>query len=298
MKKIPFILCVTLLSSGVMQAQTPEWENPEIFGINKEAARATAMPYSTEQQAIADVYSASPYYQSLNGTWKFNWHKKPADKPADFYKEGYDVNNWDNIKVPGNWELQGFGTPIYTNISYPHPKNPPYIDHSDNPVGCYVRDFDISKEWNGRRVYLHFESGLAAMYIWVNGEKVGYSEVTKSPAEFDITPYIRQGKNSLAIEGYRWSDGSYLEDQDFWRLSGFDRSVYLYSTAQTRIQDFFAKGDLDNTYKNGLFSLDVAIKNYKNDFWASTISIALLDANGKTVFTKTNPVKVSINTET
>ncbi|MDR2840059.1 MAG: DUF4981 domain-containing protein [Paludibacter sp.] len=296
MKK-SILIGLAFISLGTIKAQTPEWENPEIFGINKEAARATAMPYSTEQQAIADVYSASPYYQSLNGTWKFNWHKRPADKPEGFYKSGYDVSKWDNIQVPGNWELQGFGTPIYTNIKYPHPKNPPYIDHSDNPVGCYVRDFAISKEWDGRRVFLHFESGLAAMYVWVNGEYVGYSQVTKSPAEFDITPYVRQGNNTVSIEGYRWSDGSYLEDQDFWRLSGFDRGVYLYSTAQTRIQDYFAKGDLDNSYKNGLFSLDVAIKNYKNDFWASTISIALLDANGKTVFTKTNPVKVSINTE-
>ncbi|MDR2843193.1 MAG: beta-galactosidase, partial [Candidatus Symbiothrix sp.] len=159
----------------MMQAQTPEWENPEIFGINKEPARATALPYSDESQAVADVYSASPYYQSLDGTWKFNWHKKPADKPEGFYKAGYDVSKWDNIQVPGNWELQGFGTPIYTNINYPHPTNPPYIDHNDNPVGCYVRDFNISKEWDGRRVYLHFESGLAAMYVWVNGQKVGYS---------------------------------------------------------------------------------------------------------------------------
>ncbi|KAA6300102.1 MAG: Beta-galactosidase, partial [Candidatus Ordinivivax streblomastigis] len=280
---------LALLSLGTIHAQTPEWENPEIFGINKEPARATALPYSNEQQAIADVYSASPYYQSLDGTWKFNWHKKPVDKPEGFYAAGYDVSKWDNIQVPGNWELQGFGTPIYTNITYPHPKNPPYIDHNDNPVGCYVRDFMISKDWDGRRVYLHFESGLAAMYVWVNGQKVGYSQVTKSPAEFDITPYIKQGKNTLAIEGYRWSDGSYLEDQDFWRLSGFDRSVYLYSTAQVRIQDFFAKGDLDQSYKNGLFSVDVTLKNYSSSIDAArhtSTEIKLLDATGKTVYTE------------
>ncbi|KAA6302948.1 MAG: Beta-galactosidase [Candidatus Ordinivivax streblomastigis] len=287
MKNKSFLLCSALLLCGIIQAQTPEWENPEIFGINKEPARATSLPYGNETQAVADVYSASPYYQSLDGTWKFNWHKKPADKPEGFYKAGYDVSQWDNIQVPGNWELQGFGTPIYTNINYPHPINPPYIDHNDNPVGCYVRDFTISKEWDGRRVYLHFESGLAAMYIWVNGQKVGYSQVTKSPSEFDITPYIRQGKNTLAIEGYRWSDGSYLEDQDFWRLSGFDRSIYLYSTAQTRIFDFFAKGDLDNSYKNGLFSVDVTLKNYQNNAVGATLAVALLDATGKTVYTAT-----------
>ncbi|MDR1898209.1 MAG: DUF4981 domain-containing protein [Prevotellaceae bacterium] len=293
-KKISFILRLSfLLMAGTLQAQTPEWENPEIFGINKEPARATALPYGDEQQAVADIYSASPYYRSLDGTWKFNWNKRPADKPEGFYKENYDVGNWGTIQVPGNWELQGYGVPIYTNSVYPHPKNPPYIDHNDNPVGCYVREFDIPADWDGRRVYLHFESGLAAMYVWINGQYAGYSQVTKSAAEFDITPHIRQGKNRIAIEGYRWSDGSYLEDQDFWRLSGFDRSVYLYSTAQTRIFDFFAKGDLDGKYKNGLFSVDVTLKNYSDATVGATLAVALLDANGKTVFNQTKNTAVA-----
>jgi beta-galactosidase len=246
------------------------------------------LPYSNEQEAIADRYSASPYFQSLDGTWKFNWHKKPADKPEGFYKAGYDVSKWDNIQVPGNWELQGYGIPIYTNITYPHPKNPPYIDHSDNPTGCYVRDFIIPDNWDGRRTYLHFESGLAAMYVWINGQYTGYSQVTKSPTEFDITPYIRKGKNTVAIEGYRWSDGSYLEDQDFWRLSGFDRSIYLYSTDQIRIRDFFAKGDLDAAYKNGLFSLDLSIKSFLDSKEKIQAKIKLLDDEGNVVYTKAN----------
>ncbi|GHT73111.1 beta-galactosidase [Bacteroidia bacterium] len=274
MKKLYFILCLTICAVTALNAQTPEWENPEIFGINKEPARATM------------DYSASPYYQSLNGTWKFNWHKKPADKPEGFYREGYDVSRWDTIQVPGNWELQGFGVPIYTNYNYPHPVNPPYIDHSDNPVGCYVRDFVLPENWNGRRVYLHFESGLTAMYIWINGEFAGYSEVTKSPSEFDITAYMKQGKNTIAIEGYRWSDGAYLEDQDFWRLSGFDRSIYLYCTGQIRIQDFFAKPDLDASYKNGLFSLDLTLKNYTKENPKVQAEVQLLDKTGKPVFTQ------------
>ncbi|MDR2475467.1 MAG: DUF4981 domain-containing protein [Bacteroidales bacterium] len=277
---------------SIMHAQTPEWENPEIFSINKEPARVSSLPYGDEQQAIAADYSASPYYQSLNGVWKFNWHKKPTDKPEGFYKENYDASQWDNIQVPGNWELQGFGVPIYSNITYPHPKNPPYIDHNDNPVGCYVRDFTIPENWNGRRVYLHFESGLAAMYIWVNGQYAGYSEVTKSPAEFDITPYLRQGKNRIAIEGYRWSDGSYLEDQDFWRLSGFDRNVYLYTTEQVRIRDFFARGDLDASYKNGLFALDVDLKNYLKNPAKVQLNAKLLDKSGKAIFEKNITVDV------
>ena len=194
MKNISLTLLLTVISGSMLIAQVPEWENPEIFGINKEPARATALPYSNATQAIADIYSDSPYYKSLDGIWKFNWNKKPADKPEGFYKDNYDVSKWDNIKVPGNWELQGFGIPIYTNITYPHPKNPPFISHDDNPVGCYVREFDLPQTWNGRRVFLHFESGPSAMYIWINGQFAGYSEVTKSPAEFDITPYVKQGK--------------------------------------------------------------------------------------------------------
>ena len=283
MKFTYFILLFSTIVSSMLQAQTPEWENPEIFEINKEPARATALPYSNATQAIADVYSASPWFQSLDGTWKFNWHKKPAGKPEGFFKENYDVSDWDNIKVPGNWEIQSYGVPIYTNITYPHPANPPYISHDDNPVGCYVREFDIPQLWKDRRVYLHFESGLTAMYIWINGQFVGYSEVTKSPTEFDITRYIKQGKNKIAIEGYRWSDGAYLEDQDFWRLSGFDRSIYLYSTNQIRIRDFFAKSDLDASYKNGLFSLDVNLKNFLKNSEKVQMEIQLLDAAGKQI---------------
>ncbi|MDR1023280.1 MAG: DUF4981 domain-containing protein [Prevotellaceae bacterium] len=279
--------------SGTLQAQTPEWENPEIFGINKEPARASALPYASEQQAIANVYAASPYYRSLDGVWKFNWHKKPADKPKGFYKADYDVSGWGAIQVPGNWELQGYGVPIYTNATYPHPVNPPFIDHSDNPVGCYVREFDLPDEWSGRRVYLHFESSLTAMYVWVNGQYAGYSQVTKCPAEFDITPYVKSGVNKIAVEGYRWSDGAYLEDQDFWRLSGFDRSVYLYSTDQIRILDFFAKGDLDASYKNGLFSLDLTVKKYPEAAASVLAEVQILDTSGRQVLKKTQSLTVA-----
>ncbi|GHV56228.1 beta-galactosidase [Bacteroidia bacterium] len=290
MKKITLVIGLAISICNLVRAQAPEWENPEIFGINKEPARATSLPYSNEEQAITDIYSASPYYRSLDGTWKFNWHKKPAGKPEGFYRESYDVSQWDNIQVPGNWEIQGYGVPIYTNITYPHPANPPFIDHNDNPVGCYVRDFTIPENWNDRRVYLHFESGLTAMYIWINGQYVGYSQVTKSPSEFDITSYIRQGANKIAIEGYRWSDGSYLEDQDFWRLSGFDRSIYLYSTDQIRIRDFFVKGDLDASYKNGLFSVEINLKNFLKSSQKVQAEIQLLDADGKTIFKKANQI--------
>ncbi|MDR0810848.1 MAG: DUF4981 domain-containing protein [Paludibacter sp.] len=284
MKTKTLFFAMILCSCIVGQSQTPEWENPQIFGINKLPPRVTAFPYQTENQAVVDDFRVAENFLSLDGVWKFDWHKRPADKPKDFFTLNYDVSKWQNIRVPGNWELQGFGVPIYSNINYPYPKNPPYIDHADNPVGCYVREFNIPENWDGRRVFLHFESGLAAMYIWVNGKFAGYSEVTKSPAEFDISEFVNVGANKIAIEGYRWSDGSYLEDQDFWRLSGFDRSVYLYSTAQVRISDFFVHADLDKTYKNGLFSLDLSIENNTKTANNVKAEIKIIDKNGKQIF--------------
>ena len=149
-----------------------DWENPAVFQINREQARATFLPFADKQSAIADIYENSPWYSSLNGQWKFQWSPTPDQRPKDFYKTDFNVVNWKEIQVPSNWELKGYGIPIYTNSTYPFPKNPPYIDHSDNPVGSYRRHFELPAEWNNRRVYLHFEAGTSAMYIWVNGQKV------------------------------------------------------------------------------------------------------------------------------
>lgn len=290
-KQVPFLLLV-LIVSIFTYAETPDWENPKVFAINNELTRATSLPYSNEELAIKDDFTLSPYYLLLDGNWKFSWVPKPAQRPIDFYKDDYDVSGWKEIKVPGNWEMQGYGKPIYTNIVYPFPKNPPFIPHNDNPVGSYRRDFDLPSNWDGRRVFLHFENGTAAMYVWVNGQKVGYNQGTKSPVEFDITSYVKKGKNSLSCEVYRWSDGSYLEDQDFWRLSGFERSIYLYSTDQTRIQDFFVHTDLDSKYKDAILSIDLKLKNYNKSNKSQIIEIKLLDVNKKTVFVKTEKVNI------
>ena len=273
-------------------AQTPDWENPAVFGINKEPARATAMPYNAESLAVADQYVQSPWFQSLNGTWKFNWVLRPAERPVDFYKEEYDTRHWGEIEVPGNWELQGYGTPIYTNATYVFPANPPYIAHEDNPVGSYKRTFTLPDAWDGRRVFLHFESSATAMYVWINGEKAGYSQVTKMPAEFDITDYVRKGRNTIAIEVYRWSDGSYLEDQDFWRLSGFDRGIYLYSTDQVRIRDFYITPGLDNAYKNGTLEVEAELNNYLTSETQMQLELVLMDRDGKKLFSQTQPAAV------
>ncbi|MFA6336108.1 MAG: glycoside hydrolase family 2 TIM barrel-domain containing protein [Bacteroidales bacterium] len=269
------------------KAAVNDWENPAVFQINREPARATFLPFADKHSAIADIYENSPWFYSLNGNWKFQWSPTPDQRPKDFYKTDFNVVNWKEISVPSNWELKGYGIPIYTNITYPFPKNPPYIDHSDNPVGSYRRYFDLPSSWNGRRVYLHFEGGTSAMYIWVNGEKVGYSENTKSPCEFDITKYVKPGKNLVAVEAYRWSDGSYLEDQDFWRISGIDRNVFLYSTQNVRIADFFAHPDLDAEYKNGLLAVDVTLSNYNKSLRTGVVEASLLDETGKEIFNQT-----------
>lgn len=287
MKKNIFIWVLGIFymfSYGQKDAIVNEWENPAVFQINREPARATFLPFADKHAAVADIYENSPWFYSLNGNWKFQWSPTPDQRPKDFYKPDFNVVNWKEIQVPSNWELKGYGIPIYTNITYPFPKNPPYIDHSDNPVGSYRRNFDLPGTWNVRRVYLHFEGGTSAMYIWVNGEKVGYSENTKSPAEFDITKYVKPGKNLVAVEAYRWSDGSYLEDQDFWRISGIDRNVFLYSTTNLRIADFFACPDLDGKYKNGSLSVDVTLNNYNKSAKTGQVEALLLDATGKEIF--------------
>ena len=289
MKKgaILFCLFASVFSGLVAQEKiVNDWENPAVFQINREPARATFLPFADKYSAVADIYESSPWYLTLNGNWKFQWSPTPDQRPKDFYKTDFYAMNWKEIQVPSNWELKGYGIPIYTNATYPFPTNPPYIDHSDNPVGSYRRYVDIPQTWDGRRVYLHFEGGTSAMYVWVNGEKVGYSENTKSPAEFDITKYVKPGKNLVAVEAYRWSDGSYLEDQDFWRISGIDRNVYLYSTDNLRIVDFFARPDLDGAYKNGSLSVDVMLNNYNKAGKTGQVEVVLIDANGKEIFSQ------------
>jgi beta-galactosidase len=291
MKKKLFLssLFAALLLPGLAQKETVanDWENPAVFQINREPARATFLPFADKRSAVADYYEASPWFYSLNGNWKFQWSPTPDQRPKDFYKTDFNVANWKEIQVPSNWELKGYGIPIYTNMTYPFPKNPPYINHADNPVGSYRRYVDLPQTWDGRRVYIHFEAGTAAMYVWVNGQKVGYTENTKSPAEFDITNYVKPGKNLIAAEVYRWSDGSYLEDQDFWRISGIDRNVYLYSTANLRVADFFARPDLDGSYKNGSLAVDVLLSNYNKSAKTGIVEASLLDANGKELFNQT-----------
>lgn len=252
-----------LIRSSIGPDNVPEWENPRIFNLNKEEPHATFIPFPDVRSALSDPYQSSPFYKSLNGSWRFHWVRSPEDRPMEFFRPEYDVSGWDSIPVPSNWEIQGYGIPIYVNQPYEWTRNPnpPFIPHDYNPVGSYRRDFFIPEEWNGRRVFIHFGAVKSAFYIWVNGHLVGYSQGSKTPAEWDITDYLNQGGNTLALQVYRWSDGSYLECQDFWRISGIERDVYLTSSPQVRIKDFFARGNLDSDFKDGNLEVDVDLVN-------------------------------------
>ncbi len=287
-----FVLCYALLFAftglDAAWSQLLDWENPAVFGINKEAPHVTCAPFTDAAAAIANDRMHSPWVQSLNGPWKFNWVSKPADRPLDFYKAGFDAGGWKEIQVPSNWELQGYGQPIYVNIPYEwttDPK-PPQVPHDLNPVGSYLRTFAIPAAWAGREVFIHFGAVKSAFYIWINGEMAGYSEDAKTPAEWNITKYLRPGENTVALEVYRWSDGSYLECQDFWRISGIERDVFLYSTPKTRIRDFWARADLDSLYRDGLLSVDVELLGVevKKTRDLHIIEAALTDAQGKPVY--------------
>ncbi len=264
------------------QGPINDWENPEMIGQNKELSHCTLMPYVNIKTALKGTRDASEFYKSLNGKWKFHWVQKPADRPKDFHKIDYDASNWDTIDIPSNWQLHGYGRPIYLNVPYPFKKNPPYIQHDYNPVGSYRTDFKIPDNWKERKVFIHFDGVESAFYLWINGKKVGYSQGSRTPAEFNVTPYLHEGKNILAAEVYRWSDGSYLECQDFWRLSGIFRDVYLFSTLGLHIRDFDVTCDLDNKYRDAMLHVTARVRNYADKaFENPKIEIALLDSENK-----------------
>ena len=292
-----FIITLFLFKSlcGIAQSDSikHDWEDPNVIGMNKEKPHSSLFSFSERKTALENNKKESARYKSLNGTWKFYWVRQPKLKPEKFYKPGYEKQNWDNIKVPGSWEIQGYGYPIYLNIQYPFEKNPPYVEEKYNPVGSYSRTFTIPESWDRSQIFLHFGAVRSAFYVWVNGEKVGYSEGSKTPAEFDVTDYLKSGENTVAVQVYRWSDGSYLEDQDFWRLSGIKRGVYLWAAPKIHIRDFWAKANLDNNYEDGILNISADIKNYhKNQFTKSRISYELLDKTGETVASGRSRVKV------
>ena len=278
-----WLMILSLSALAISAGDAPlDWEDPEMIGQNKEPAHATLMPYGDVDAALRGEREASGYYRLLNGAWKFNWAAKPAERAADFYKSDFDDGSWKEIAVPSNWQLQGYGIPIYVNVRYPFRARPPYIPHDNNPVGSYRRTFSVPENWSGRQVFIHFDGVESAFYIWVNGKKVGYSQGSRTPAEFNLTPYLKPGENLLAVEVYRWCDGSYLEDQDFWRLSGIFRNVYLFSTPSLHLRDFSVSADLDKECRDGILKVTCKVGNYGDSAAkAPTVEVTLWDKGAK-----------------
>lgn len=260
------------------QKSENDWENEKVIQINTEEPRSSYIPYANYKEAKNFEEDNSSYYKSLNGDWKFNWSAKPEDRPKEFFTNDFDDTTWKTIPVPSNWEIQGYGTAIYTNIKYPFPKNPPFIPNDDNPVGSYRTSFEIADDWSEKDIFINFKGVSSAFYLWVNGKKVGYSQGSRTTVEFNITSYIQKGKNNLAVEVYRWCDGSYLEDQDFWRLSGIYRDVYLLARAKSYFKDYFIKAELSDDLKSGTLKFD---SNLIGD--NAIVSLFLLDKNGNVV---------------
>lgn len=266
----------------------PEWNNnPDIFQLNRLPAHATLISYDTLEEALRGEREQSSYYLSLNGTWKFSWASNPDARIRNFYERDFDYSGWDDIPVPSHWQLQGYDYPQYSNVNYPwiHQEElvPPFAPTKINPVGSYIRTFEVPSEWEGQPVHISFQGVESAFYLWLNGDLVGYSEDTFTPAEFDLTPYLIEGTNTLAVEVYRWCDASWLEDQDFWRLSGIFRDVYLYSSKPTRIVDFFAHPELDGDLRNGRLRIEVQVED-ETGTSSEAAAYAQLYRDGQPVF--------------
>lgn len=251
----------------------PDWENPAVYARGKMPAHATGFAFESRERALAGHRTQSSRFLSLNGDWRFNFSPSVDGAPKGFEAPGYDVSAWKTIPVPALWQAEGYGQPKYNNITYPFPANRPLVPHDTNETGSYRRDFDLPATWSGDDVILHIGAAGSAYRVWVNGQEVGYSEDSKLPSEFDVTRQVKPGRNTVAIQVIRWSDGSYLEDQDFWRVSGIEREVYVAAVPKTRIADFFVHAGLDEAFRDGRLAVDVAVKGTA----AAKARIVLLD---------------------
>ncbi len=263
-----------LLAARLPGNPAPDWENEQVLQIHREPARATFVPFPDVATALAGESERSPFFLSLNGPWQFNWVPRPELRPTNFFETTFDAAAWKTIAVPANWEMQGYGVPIYLGSGYPFKMDPPRVTGEPpppwtafaqrDPVGSYRRNFALPNHWDGRRVFIHFDGVDSAFYLWANGVRVGFSKDSRTPAEFELTEFLKPGTNQLAVEVYRWSDGSYLEDQDQWRMSGIYRGVYLYSTAAARIRDFAVRTELDADYRDATLQIKPDLAAEKN----------------------------------
>ncbi len=292
-----YSVCLSLLLALAVtsvRADDQPWQNARIFQINREPMQAHMTPFVSEDAALkqlelpdVDRFEVNPSVVrriTLDGTWKFLFSKNESACPKDFYRSNFNVKKWKDIQVPGSWELQGFDSPIYTDVSYPFPANPPYVPTDYNPVGAYVRYFSVPSSWKDMDIFIDFEGVESAYYCWLNGELVGYSEDSRLPAHFNISKYLKSGKNRLALKVFRYSDGSYMEDQDYWKYSGIERSVYVYARPKVRVKDFKLTAGLDKAFLNGELKTDI-IMNQAQD--GGKLRVKILNPEGKEIISKT-----------
>lgn len=290
--------CVAAAWAGCPQTlaaeSLPYWKDMHVTSVNREAPRSAFMSYGTKEQAATGKYEASPYYQLLNGTWKFYYTDTHQQLPADITSANVNTDAWKDIQVPGNWEMQGYGTALYTNHGYefcPWKPQPPQLP-ADVPVGVYSRKITIPEGWDGRDIYLQLAGAKSGCYVYLNGKEVGYNEDSKNPADYRINDYLKEGENTLTLKIYRWSTGSFLECQDFWRISGIERDVFLYSQPKAAVQDFRITSTLDDSYQNGIFRLAVDLKNHEAAGKQLAVAYELVDPQGNTVATEEKAVQV------
>ena len=277
------LVCTLALAGLTAFAQQNEWQDANVNAINRAPMHTHYFAFETEEAAMKGCRLASDNYLTLNGTWKFNWVKDADQRPTDFYRMDFNDRGWDDMQVPGIWEINGYGDPIYVNVGFPwrsqYKNNPPYVPTVNNHVGTYRKEIEIPADWKGRKIFAHFGSVTSNMYLYVNGKFVGYSEDSKLEAEFDLTKYLRPGKNLIAFQVFRWCDGTYLEDQDFFRYSGVGRDCYLYARHTDYIQDIRLTPDLDAQYKDGTLQIAIQMEG------KGTAAMKLLDKAGKEVAT-------------
>ncbi len=292
--KLPFGVLLALL--GIMNVCTADsfphdWEDETVIARHKMPARATSYSYSSAEDALSGERTRSRML-SLDGSWKFHFEPDSQNRPLDFFQPNFDASSWDVIEVPGSWEMQGYGTPIYTNSQYPFAADPPRIDRT-NPVGSFLREFELPAGWDEQRIVLHFGGVSSAFYCWVNGQLAGYSQGSRLPAEFDISEFVHEGKNEVAVQVFRWSDGSYLEDQDMWRLSGIHREVLLLAQPKVAINDFAVRGQLDENYHDGVLKIRPEILLDRSaDTQGWNLSVVLFDAAKQKVLS--DPVSIPV----
>ncbi|MBB1405194.1 DUF4981 domain-containing protein [Pseudoalteromonas sp. SG44-5] len=297
----PIALTLLLLVNSNANSQPREpWENNEVFAINKEAPRASFFPFQSRDAALINNKEQNNNFLLLNGLWKFDWQRSPKNKPENFQADNFDDSNWQQIPVPGNWETKGFGYPIYLDERFPFTTTWPDAPKDYNPIGSYRKPFTLPSSWKNKQVFIHVGAAKSSLDVWLNGNKVGFSQGAKTPAEFDITSYLNEGDNLLAFQIRRWTDASYLESQDMLRISGIERDVYLYATPKQRIFDFHAKPTLDKTFSQGKLALDVTLKNFADRKSRQNLQVQLLDPrnNMKVLVDKEVKVNVAANGST